>query len=126
MKKIKKEVLARALPALLVVCPALGDLVSSQEIVTARNWFGLESDAAFLLAVTQVVGGGMLFFRKLAAIGALFCAFVLGGAIPAHLFDLGFQGEMGVLFTVSMVGFLISTWIAFSLRKEVPVVGRFF
>ena len=126
MRKFKKEILIRAFPALLVVFPALGDVMSSQEVMTARNWFGLENDAALALTLGQILGGGMLFFRKLAAAGALFCAFVLGGAIPAHLFDLGFEGEMGILFAISMLGLLVSSWIAFSLRDEIPVIGRFF
>jgi len=126
MPKIKKEFLARALPALIVIFPALGELLSHQDVETARSWLGLESDTALFLAAGQVAGGGMLFFRKLAAAGALFCALVLGGAIPVHYFDLGFEGEMGVLFSISFVGFLLSSWVALTLRKELPLVGRFF
>ena len=126
MKKIKKEILARAFPALLVVFPALGELLGSQEILTARSWLGVESDTSLILVLGQILGGSMLFFRKMAAVGALFCAITLSGAFPVHFFDLGFEGEMGFLFGLSLVGFLISSWIAFSFRKELPIIGRFF
>jgi len=126
MKIIKKELVMKAVPALLVIFPALGDLIASQEVVTAKNLLGLESNTAVFLAIGQVLGGGMLFYRRLAAIGALFCAIVLSGAIPAHFLDLGFEDEMGLLFAVSFIGFLISSWLALTLRKELPFLGRFF
>ena len=97
------------------------DVAAVQSLVSG---LGFESNEEFLIGALEVSGAGMLMVRKFASVGAVIACFIFSGAVGAHVTVLGFEGEMGLLFSAAMLGLAFSSYLAWSLRKELPVFGR--
>lgn len=126
MPKIRKKTLARIVPSIILAVPALGKIEGLEGVSELLEGLGLENSQDTYMGLFELSGAALILFRKLAAIGSVICSLILGGAVSGHINVLGFEGEMGVLFAFAMLGFCLSTYVAWELRKEIPIAGKIF
>jgi hypothetical protein len=88
----------------------------------AEPWGRIGSGVVELIAVVLIL------MPRTAGIGAVLSLGVISGAIMGHLTKLGIevQGDGGQLFYLAVTVFVCSAIVAWTHRKEIPVVGSWF
>lgn len=89
------------------------------ETLGAEPWGRIGSGVMEALAVI------MLLTPRFAALGGLLTMGAMAGAIGAHLTKLGIEvmDDGGTLFIMALVTFAAGTLVAWSRRRELPLIG---
>ena len=87
---------------------------------------GLEPYGRIAIGVLELIAGILLLIPKTIWLGATLTIGVLGGAIFMHLTKLGIEinNDGGVLFFTALVTFVLSIFILYTIRKEIPLINR--
>lgn len=75
--------------------------------------------------IAELVAAALLLSGRFSAIGGLFAAGVMGGAILSHLTKLGLvvQDDGGLLFGLAWVVLLSGLTVAWLRRESLPIIG---
>jgi putative oxidoreductase len=89
---------------------------------------GAEPWGRIASGIAELVAAGLLLSGRFSAIGGLFAAGVMAGAILSHLTRLGIvvQDDGGLLFGLAWVVLLSGLIVAWLRRDSLPIVGPWF
>ena len=92
------------------------------ETLGAEPWGRLGSGVMELIAVVLIL------MPRTAGLGAVLALGVISGALLSHLAILGIevQGDGGLLFYLALAVFFCSLVVAWTHRREIPLVGSWF
>ncbi len=121
--KFSKKEISKIISALLLIFPGLSKIEGVNEYLPFLLNF--DSSSSFGLGAVEISAGLMLFYKKLAVIAAGAGVLLFSGGVLAHINQLGFQDEMAMLFSISVIGLISSLVVFWNLKKELPVIGRF-
>ena len=78
--------------------------------------------------VFELVAAVLILMPRTAGLGAVLSLGVITGALLSHLTVLGIevQGDGGLLFYLALTVFVLSLVVAWTHRREIPVVGGWF
>lgn len=121
--KLNKKEISKIISALLLIFPGLSKIEGLNEYLPFL--LNLDSSSSFGLGAVEISAGLMFFYKKLAAIASLAGVLLFSGGVLAHINQLGFQDEMAMLFSMSVLGLLCSLVVLWNLKNELPIIGRF-
>lgn len=100
----------------------------AEESVYIFSRLGVEPWGRLLTGALEAVAVLLILVPRTAAIGGLFAAGLMSGAILSHLGPLGIevQGDGGLLFGLACSVWVAGTAVAWLRRRQIPVLGRRF
>ncbi|MFK5956397.1 MAG: DoxX family protein [Planctomycetota bacterium] len=124
MKHSKITFLAQLIAASLLLLAAYSKFVSAPESVEMFNTLKMEPVGRYLAAVIELTAA-LLLLSPFAALGSLLAVAMMCGAILAHTTRIGFdvQGDGGMLVAMLACVLLCSSYVLYTRRKELPIVG---
>ncbi|MEP5339479.1 MAG: DoxX family membrane protein [Algibacter sp.] len=86
---------------------------------------GLEPYGRIGIGILELIAGILLLIPKTIWVGALLTVGVISGAIFMHLTQLGIEvnNDGGVLFLTAVVTFLLSSYLLFFYKKDIPFLN---
>lgn len=86
---------------------------------------GLEPVGRISIGVLELIAGILLLIPRTIWAGAGLTVGIIGGAIMMHLTQLGIEinGDSGVLFYTAVFVFVVSSFILWNYRKDIPFIG---
>lgn len=86
---------------------------------------GLEPYGRIGIGVLELIAGILLLIPKAVWAGATLTVGVISGAILMHLTQLGIEvnNDGGVLFITAVITFLLSAYLLFIYRKDIPLLN---
>lgn len=83
----------------------------SVELFTKLGW---EPAGRILIGLAELVAVALILYPKTIAVGGVFSAAIMAGALASHVTTLGFQGtygELAVLATVALIAAGVVSWL---------------
>ena len=96
-----------------------GDPVS----VSIFETLGVEPWGRLLTGALEAGAAVMLLIPRTVAPGAALAIVIMIGAVAAHIFRLGYEGDMGVVFPLALVVLAAAAIVAGIHRKDLPIIG---
>lgn len=89
---------------------------------------GLEPFGRIGIGIIELIASIMLLIPRTIWLGAIISVSVIGGAIIMHLTILGIEinNDGGILFFTAIITFMLSAFILFIHKKEIPYINRYF
>lgn len=86
---------------------------------------GLEPVGRIMIGIFELIAGILILVPKTVWAGATLTIGIIGGAIMMHLTQLGIEinGDSGVLFYTAVFVFVVSSFILWSYKKDIPFIG---
>ena len=86
---------------------------------------GLEPYGRIGIGILELIAGILLLIPKTIWAGALLTVSVISGAIFMHLTQLGIEvnNDGGVLFLTAVITFLLSSYLLFIYKKDIPFLN---
>ncbi|MEP1487285.1 MAG: DoxX family membrane protein [Algibacter sp.] len=86
---------------------------------------GLEPYGRIGIGILELIAGVLLLIPKTIWVGALLTVGVISGAIFMHLTQLGIEvnNDGGVLFLTAVATFLLSSYLLFFYKKDIPFLN---
>ncbi|MFL1012300.1 DoxX family membrane protein [Flavisericum labens] len=112
----------RIIVALILIQTLRFKFLAHPDSVYIFEKVGLEPFGRIGIGVLELIAGILLLFPKTVWMGASLTIGVIGGAIILHLTKLGIEikGDGGLLFVVAITTFLLSVFILYLHRKDMP------
>ena len=87
---------------------------------------GLEPYGRITVGILELIAGILILIPRTIWIGALMTVVILSGAVFHHLTDLGIEinGDGGKLFYMAIVTLILSLFILWDEREQIPVIGQ--
>jgi len=89
---------------------------------------GMEPFGRYASGITELIAAILLLIPKFNWLGAILSLGVMSGAILSHLTILGLEvkEDGGLLFSLAIIVFTISSILLFKSRRDIPIVGKKF
>lgn len=115
---------AQGIAAMLLLLAAGMKFMGQPGSVAIFVSLDMEPAGRYLIAVTELAAA-LLLLSPFAALGSVLVVGVMCGAIIAHLTQLGLvvNDDGGMLVGMLAVVLLCASYVLFSRRKEIPLVG---
>ena len=99
----------------------------AEETIYIFETLGAEPWGRIGSGVMEAIAVILLLTPRFAGIGGLLTMGVMAGAIGAHLTKLGIEvmDDGGTLFIMALITFAAGTFVAWSRRSQLPIIGRF-
>ncbi|MHC4824255.1 MAG: DoxX family protein [Planctomycetota bacterium] len=119
---------AQLLAAVILGQTLFFKFTGAEESVALFTELGVEPWGRLTLAVLELTNVALLLIPRTAAFGGAMTVGLMVGAIGAHLGPLGIEvaGDDGLLFAMASTAFVAGGIVAWTRRKELPLVGAFF
>lgn len=87
---------------------------------------GLEPYGRIGVGILEMIAGILILIPKTIWIGALLSIGLMGGAITVHLTSLGINvnNDGGILFYTALLTFILSLFILYINRNDIPYLGK--
>lgn len=116
---------AQGIAAMLLILAATLKLMGQPGSVAIFVSLDMEPVGRYLIAIIELVSA-LLLLSPVAALGSVVAVGVMCGAILAHVTRLGLvvNDDGGMLVGMLVVVLLCASYVLFSRRKEIPLVGH--
>lgn len=117
--------ICRIAAAVILVQTLYFKFTGAEESVYIFTKVGAEPLGRIGSGILELIAAILLFIPRLTWLGATLACGVMAGAILSHLTILGIvvQGDGGLLFTLACVVFTSASFILWTKRSDVPIVG---
>lgn len=117
--------LARVVVAVILLQTLWFKFTGAPESVYIFTTVGQEPWGRYGSGVVELIASVLLFVPGLVAVGALLAAGTMSGAIFFHLTKLGIvvQDDGGLLFALALVVLAGATFLLWTHRRTLPVIG---
>ncbi len=117
--------ICRIAAAVILVQTLYFKFTGAEESVYIFTKVGAEPLGRIGSGILELIAAILLFIPRLTWLGATLACGVMAGAILSHLTILGIvvQGDGGLLFTLACVVFASASFILWTKRSDVPIVG---
>jgi len=79
--------------------------------------------AVYAIGVLETIGVLLLLIPRLHAVGAVVAIGLMGGAFLSHVFVIGFSGDVGSMWMLSLIALAAAVAALVIRRRELPFVG---
>jgi len=120
--------LVRLIAAVILLQTLYFKFTAAPESVFIFSELGLEPEGRILIGLLELVTGILLLVPRVSWIGAVLGIGLMVGAIFSHVTRLGIevQDDGGLLFYLALTVLACCLVIAWTDRKQIPVVNRYF
>lgn len=125
MKKYFPLVL-RLIVAIILIQTLRFKFTAHPDSVYIFETIGLEPYGRIGIGVLELIAGILLLIPKTVWAGAILTLVIIGGAIFMHLTKLGVEinNDGGILFTTAIVTFVLSAYILYLYKKDIPFINK--
>lgn len=117
--------LLRIIVAVILIQTLRYKFTAHEDSVYIFTKVGLEPYGRIGIGILELISAILLLIPKTIWTGALLTFGIIGGAIMMHLTELGIDinNDGGRLFYIAIITFILSGFILFDQRKNLPFIG---
>ncbi|MEZ4792059.1 MAG: DoxX family protein [Gelidibacter sp.] len=116
----------RIIIAIILIQTLRFKFTAHPDSVSIFSKIGMEPYGRIGIGIIELVAGIFLLIPKTVWMGALISISVVCGAIFFHLTYLGIEvnNDKGVLFITALVTLILSLYVLYLYRKDIPIIGK--
>jgi putative oxidoreductase len=116
----------RLLSSLVLLQSTWFKFSAAPETIELFSALGMEPYGRILIGILELIAAVMLLLPKTVASGALLAFGLMFGAVIAHLTEIGIviENDGGLLFGMALLVLILSGFVLYNYRKELPVIGK--
>lgn len=124
--KNKSILVLRIIVAIILIQTLWFKFSAHPDSVYIFSQVGLEPNGRIGIGVLELIASILILIPRTVWFGSCLVLGIIGGAIMMHLTQLGIDinGDSGQLFYMAIITFILSLFILFHYRKDIPIIGE--